>query len=266
MNLKRGAVMNIMDKFSLKGKVSIITGGERGIGFAIASAFAQAGSDIVIAGMDDSCMDDAVEKIKAYGNRCIAIKTDVTKESDVDSMVEKVLATFGMIDVLVNNAGISSGAPAESMPLSQFNKVMEVNTNGVFITSKAVGNVMLKQGKGSIVNIASMSSMIVNNPQPQVNYNASKAAVVMITKSMACEWAQRGVRVNGINPGYTRSPLIKRRFESKDSIIDRWLSMTPMGRIAEPEEIAGAALYLASDASTFTTGALINVDGGYSCW
>lgn len=258
--------MSILDRFSLNGKVSIITGGERGIGFAIAKGFAEAGSKIVIAGMDEASMATATEELRAMGTECLAVKTDVTDEAQIAKMVQTVVDTFGHIDVLVNNAGSGRGNPAEKMPAEDFRWVLDINLTSQFLVSKAVGNVMLEQGKGSIVNIASMYGIIVNNPQPQCNYNTSKAGSIMLTKSLACEWAERGVRVNCISPGYTRTALIQKRFDNHDPILNEWLRFVPMNRFASPDELVGAALYLASDAASYTTGTMLSVDGGYTCW
>jgi len=259
--------MKIIEMFMQKDKVTIVTGGERGIGLSIATAFAEVGSHIVIAGIDEMSMATAKEKIEAHGVRCLTVKTDVTDEAAVHTMVKKVVNEFGHIDVLVNNAGSGRGGPAETLSLEDFEWVMKLNFTSQFIVSKAVGKVMLKQGNGSIINIASMSGSIVNNPESQCNYNSSKAGIIMLTKSLACEWAQRGVRVNCISPGYVKTPLTADRYlPEKSEMRDIWESLTPMGRMGEPEEIAGAALYLASDAASFTTGSNLYVDGGYTCW
>ena len=259
--------MNILDKFKLTDKVSIITGGERGIGRAIALGFAQAGSNIVIPGLDSDSAQEAKALIEKENVKCLVIKMDVTKEEEVNAMVEKVMAEFGKIDVLVNNAGIGIGCKAEEMPLQKWQKVIDVNLTGPFLVSKAVGNVMIKQKRGNIVIISSMSGLIVNTPATQCNYNASKAGAIQLTKSLASEWAQYGIRVNTIAPGYMHTSLTEHRFrEPNQPTIKKWLAMTPMGRVGMPEELVGLALYFASDASTFTTGAVMPVDGGYTAW
>lgn len=259
--------MRVTEKFSLKERVSLITGGERGIGLAISLGFAQAGSDIVVAGLDTENAALAKELIEAEGVRFCFIRTDVTQEQQVVAMVKEVADTYGRIDVLCNNAGISKRAEAAEMSLDIWQKVLNVNLTSQFLVSREVGKIMLSQGKGSIVNIASMSGLIVNTPLSQCNYNASKAGVIQLTKSLASEWAKRGVRVNAIAPGYIRTPITEHRFANPDDpAVPVWNAMTPMGRPGTPDEIAGAALYFASDASTFTTGAVLTVDGGYTVW
>jgi NAD(P)-dependent dehydrogenase (short-subunit alcohol dehydrogenase family) len=262
-----GSEKSILDKFRLDGKNALITGGERGIGFAIAEAFAQAGANIAVAGIDDESAKNAKTEIEKYGRDFLYIHTDVTKEEEVISMACKVREAMGGIDVLCNNAGISKRAEAAEMPLEIWNRVLNINLTGQFLVSREIGGIMLEQGYGSVVNIASMSGAIVNTPLSQCNYNASKAGVIQLTKSMACEWAKRGIRVNAIAPGYIRTPITEHRFiDPGDPAVPIWRNMTPMGREGRPEELCGAALYLASDASTYTTGSVLFVDGGYTAW
>ena len=259
--------MNILEKFLLKGRVSIITGGERGIGLSIARGFAQAGSDIAIAGLDQESAIEAKSIIENEGVKFLFIETDITNEEQVVNMVQKIMRQFGKIDVLVNNAGITGTGDAETFTMEQWRRVMDVNLNSQFLVSREVGKKMLENEKGSIINISSMSAMIVNIPQHQSAYNASKAGCMHLTKSLAGEWAKRGVRVNSIAPGYMRTRMNVKRFTNpEDTLFKKWMEMTPMGRIGEPEELVGLALYLASDASSYTTGAVIPVDGGYTVW
>lgn len=259
--------MTILEKFSLKGKTAVVTGGERGIGLAVALGFAQAGADIVIAGLDAASAEEALKKLHAEGAEAVFIKTDCTDEEQVAAMAVQAKARFGHIDVLCNNVGISKHAPAEEMPLEMWQRVITTNLTTQFLVSREIGKIMLEQGKGSIVNISSMSGVIVNTPIEQCNYNASKAGVIQLTKSLACEWAKRGVRVNTVAPAYIRTPITAHRFDNPDDpAVPTWRAMTPMGREGSPEEICGAALYFASDASSYTTGAVLLVDGGYTCW
>ena len=182
-------------------------------------------------------------------------------------MVAYAKECFGRIDILVNNAGINKLAPAEEMPLEVWQKIIGVNLTGTFLVSREVGAYMIAQGGGNIVNIASMSGLVVNPlPQQQCAYNSSKAGVIMLTKCMANEWAEKGVRVNAIAPGFMRTPLTRKRLETpNDPAVQKWIGGTPMKRVGTPDELVGAALYLASEASTFTTGIVLSVDGGYTC-
>lgn len=259
--------MNIMEKFSLQGRVGIVTGGERGIGRAIALGLAQAGADIAVIGIDAEAAAEAQKLIEQEGREFLFVKANVTDEKDVVEAVAAIHKKFGHIDVLVNNVGISKHADAEKMPLEIWQRVIDTNLTSQFLVSREVANIMLAQGKGSIINISSMSALIVNKPITQCNYNTAKAGVIQLTKSLAAEWATRGVRVNTIAPGYTRTPITAHRLDDpNDTAVPIWLEMTPMGRVGEPEELVGAAVYFASDASSFTTGAVLSVDGGYTCW
>lgn len=252
--------------YDYRGKVVVVTGAERGIGLAMATAFAKCGADIIVAGIMQEEFENAKKQIETEGVKCTCIYTDVSDESSVKNMVEIIKKDFGKIDVLINNAGINKSAPAENMPLEFWQKTINVNLTGTFLVSREVGYVMLEQGKGSIINIASMSGLVVNPlPQTQCAYNSSKAGVIMLTKCMANEWAERGVRVNAIAPGFMRTPLTKKRLDTPgDESVKKWISGTPLKRIGVPEELTGLALYLASDHASFTTGTCIPVDGGYS--
>jgi len=258
--------MNVMEQFRLDGRVAIVTGGGMGLGKAMSLALAQAGSNIVIADIRPDAALETAEEIKACGVEATVIETDVTNEQQVNELAMRVERQYGRIDALVNNAGISHLDPAESLEFSRWNQVINVNLNSVFLMSKAVGRVMIRQGRGSIVNISSMSGLIVNTPQPQVAYNVSKAGVIMLTKSLASEWAAYGVRVNTIAPGYMKTTLTEPYFESKGEMVQKWLAFTPMGRPGMPDELGGIAVYLASDASSFATGGVFSVDGGYTVW
>jgi NAD(P)-dependent dehydrogenase (short-subunit alcohol dehydrogenase family) len=259
--------MHWLDMFSLKDKKAVITGGERGIGLEIAMGFAEAGADILIAGLADEEFKNAEEKIRAIGAQCHCIRTDVSQEDSVKAMVSRIQEFFGRVDILVNNAGINKPVPAEEMPLEVWKRIIDINLTGTFLVSREVGAIMIAQGSGNIVNIASMSGLVVNPlPQQQCAYNCSKAGVIMLTKCMANEWAQKGVRVNAIAPGFIRTPMTRKRLDTPhDPIVKKWINGTPMNRIGTPKELVGAALYLASDASTFTTGTVLTVDGGYTC-
>jgi NAD(P)-dependent dehydrogenase (short-subunit alcohol dehydrogenase family) len=246
--------------FSLRGRVAVVTGGGQSLGLAISRALHRAGAEVVIAEVNERTGPDAAEELEGT-----FVHTDVTDPASVRDMVEMVLEDHSRIDILVNNAGIVHNIPSEEVPDEEWLAVISVNLNGVFWCCREVGEAMLERGSGSIVNIASMSGIISNHPQPQAAYNASKAAVITLTKSLAGEWASRGVRVNSVSPGYIRTPLTELGM-SKSEWSEVWLSSTPMGRLAEPQEIAPAVLYLASDAASFATGTNLVVDGGYTSW
>ncbi|MBA7525821.1 Galactitol 2-dehydrogenase [subsurface metagenome] len=254
--------MGILDLFSLKTKTGYVTGGARGIGRSIAMGLAEAGARVTIVDINFTEAQKTAQELAGLGFDCFAIHADVTQKEQVLVMVDKILQRWGRLDIAVNNAGKVLNVSAEEMTEEQWDAVINLNLKGVFLTSQAAGNVMIKQKSGSIINIASMSAHIVNHPQPQVAYNASKAGVVMVTKSMAAEWAGYGVRVNSISPGYTGTELV---MKMKD-LHGRWEEMTPMKRLAEPDEIMGAAVYLASEASCFVTGHDLVVDGGFTLW
>ncbi|MDD2534660.1 MAG: SDR family oxidoreductase [Eubacteriales bacterium] len=255
--------MGILEKMRLDGKVAFVTGGARGIGKSIATALAESGSHVAIVDMDIAEAQKTATEIASLGVKTIAIKTDVTNEEDVNKMMDTILATFGKLDIACCNAGICINEAADTMTYAQFKKVIDVNLNGVFLTSQAAAKVMIKQGKGSIINTASMSGHIVNVPQPQCAYNASKAAVIMLTKSMAVEFAKTGVRVNSISPGYIGTDLVLEA-ENLKALIPQWNALSPIGRLGRPDELQAIAVYLAGDTSDFTTGSDFLIDGGFS--
>lgn len=256
---------DIRNLFDLSGRVALVTGAGRGIGREIALTLARAGADIAIAEIETDAAGDCLDAISALGRRVTLIATDVRQSSSVDTMADAAISTFGHIDILVNNAGIARNTPAEATPDEEWLNIIDVNLNGVFWCCRAVGRHMLERGSGAIVNIASMSGSIVNKPQPQAAYNASKAAVIMLTKSLAAEWAGRGVRVNCVSPGYIGTEMTKMGMNNQEWK-RTWLEMTPMGRVGEPAEIAHAVWYLASGAASFATGTNLTVDGGYTSW
>ena len=254
--------MGILDRFSLQGRTALVTGAGRGIGRAYAQALAEAGADVAIVDIDVASAERAAAEIADLGVRSLAIETDVTDAEQVQRTIETILSAWGKLTIGVNNAGIGGWAEAVKMSEQEWDQVVDVNLKGVFLCAQAEGRVMLEAGYGKIVNTASMSASIVNRPQNQVSYNASKAGVVHLSRSMAAEWAARGVRVNCISPGYTRTPLV----EQVGELIPIWLKDIPMGRMAEVTDLQGAVVYLASEASDYVTGHELIVDGGYTCW
>ena len=258
--------MNIIEKMRLEGKKGFVTGGARGIGKCTATAFAEAGADVAIVDLDGKeAQKTAREIAEKTGRKVIAVETDCTKQEQVDAMLCRVVEELGGLHFCHNNAGICINAPAEEMTYQQWSKVIDINLNGIFLTDIAAGKYMLKNGGGSIINTASMSAHIVNTPQPQCAYNASKAAVIQLTKSLAVEWAKRGVRVNSISPGYIGTELTLNS-PTLVPLIQQWNAMAPMGRMGKPEELESICVYLAGDTSTFTTGADFIIDGAFTCF
>ncbi|MEW9612940.1 SDR family oxidoreductase [Shinella sp. S4-D37] len=255
-----------LDKFKLTGKVAVVTGAARGIGLATVEALAEAGATVVLTDMNPGLLSSATAEMKAKGYSVDSELLDVTDVASVQKVHDAILARHGRVDVLVNNAGIAiSNHPAETMADDVWNKVIDVNLNGVFWCCRAFGSTMLKQGAGSIVNVGSMSGFIVNRPQEQANYNASKAAVHHLTKSLAAEWGARGVRVNAVAPTYIDTEMNKYVYENAE-MYRHWVGGTPMNRLGKTDEVASVILFLTSDAASLMTGSIVLADGGYVCW
>jgi len=253
-----------LEKFDLKGRISIVTGAARGLGSYMATALAEAGSNIVIADIDYDQAKITAEKIRHLGVETLALKADITDEGEVEKMVKIVLQRFSGIDVLINNAGICKHIDSELMDYSDWKRIIDINLNGTYLVSKYVGGQMIKKKAGSIINISSMSGIIVNTPQKQAAYNASKAGVIMLTKSLAAEWAVYNIRVNTIAPGYMNIGVAEEFFRQKTDMAKKWVSLTPMKRPGEPQELGCIAIYLGSGASSYVTGAVFSIDGGYT--
>jgi NAD(P)-dependent dehydrogenase (short-subunit alcohol dehydrogenase family) len=255
----------VLNKFSLDGQVGIVTGAGQGLGKVFALAFAQAGADIAVAEISPETGPQTVAEIEALGRRALYVETDVRRRESVEAMVTAALAEFGQIDFLMNNAGITKWCEAEGVPKEDWLDVVDVNLNGLFYCCQAVAKHMIERRSGRIINIASMSGVIVNRPQPQASYNATKAAVIHLTKSLAAEWARYNIRVNAIAPGYMDTPMARPFFDDPE-YGGLWIDAIPMKRPGKPEELAPVAILLASEASSYMTGATVVIDGGYSVW
>ncbi|MDU8943619.1 SDR family oxidoreductase [Ovoidimarina sediminis] len=257
--------LNAPALFDLSGRVALVTGAGSGIGQRIALGLAQCGADVAcLDRRTDGGLADTKAMIEGAGRKVLTISADVTDRAALDAAVAEAEGVLGPLGIAVNAAGIANANPAEEMEEEQYQTMMDINMKGVFFSCQAEANAMLKHGKGSIINIASMSGVIVNRGLSQVHYNASKAGVIHMSKSMAMEWVGRGVRVNSISPGYTATPMNTRPemvHQTKE-----FESQTPMQRMASVDEMVGPAVFLASDASSFCTGVDLLVDGGFCCW
>ncbi len=229
----------------------------------MALALAEAGADVAVVQRCVEVAERTAEEIRKLGRDSFAMKVDVSKAEDIRNMVVAAKDRFGKIDILINNAGISHHVSALDMTEENWDSMVDIHLKRTFLCSQIVGREMVKQKKGSIINIASISGFIANRPQLQPYYNTAKAGIVHLTKSLAMEWVKYNIRVNAIAPGYMKTPRLKR---VSDKTAEEWLSLSPMGRFGEPYEIKGLALFLASKASTFMMGTTTVIDGGYTCW
>ena len=254
-----------LDLYRLQGKTAVVTGAGGAIGLATCHALAEAGAKVVVADVLGDAARKSQAELKGAGFDADMIELDVTKPDVVRRAAEDLNRKYGAVDVLVANAGIArSGTKGEEVEDEHWLNVIDVNLHGVFWCCRDFGKYMLQRGKGTVVTVGSMSGFIVNKPQPQSYYNASKAAVHHLTKSLAAEWGQRGVRINSVAPTYIETPLTKFAADTP-GMLDTWLDMTPMHRMGQPREIASVILFLASEASSLLTGSIVLADGGYTC-
>ncbi|MDN5766214.1 MAG: glucose 1-dehydrogenase [Humibacillus sp.] len=255
--------MSALDRFRLDGRVAVVTGGTRGLGEGFATALAEAGASLVLVGRDSERGELVAQNLRGQGHEAVFVTADVTSAADVTGMLEQTLAAFGRVDVLVNNAGACVHAPALEVTDDDWRAVMNVNLDAVWRCAQTFGRHFVGQRSGVIVNIGSMSGLIVNRPQWQPAYNASKAAVHHLTRSLAAEWGPYGVRVNALAPGYIKtdmSPVDDPRFRRQ------WVEDAPLERYGTVSELAPAVVFLASDASSFVTGSVLVADGGYTAF
>tara|TARA_Y100001935_G_scaffold22840_1_gene16629 strand:- start:82 stop:855 length:774 start_codon:yes stop_codon:yes gene_type:complete len=257
--------MNYLDKFSLKSKVCLVTGGAGGIGEEICKALLDAGAKVILADIDEKKTYKLTKKLSSKHKNIYSYKLDATSLESIISLKNKLIKKFNKIDVLVNAIGICKNKDAAKVAKEEWDEVININVNSMFYLCREFGKIFIKRKSGCIVNIGSNSGLIVDRPQPQASYNASKAAVHQLTKSLACEWAKYNIRVNAVAPGYvaTKMTLLGR---SKPNWFKYWIDMTPMKRLAKPSEIASAVLFLSTDSSSYCTGTILSVDGGYTSW
>jgi gluconate 5-dehydrogenase len=259
--------MGVLDRFRLDGRRACVTGGSRGLGLAMARGLAEAGADLVLVARDPDALEAARAGLADTGRRVDLLPADVGDPQASEAAAHRVVESFGPIDVLVNNVGGRRiDTPTEDLELEDWRRILDLNLTSAFLWSKIVGGSMLPRGRGRVINTASISGLIANRGIAGRSYETSKAALIHFTKALAADWAPRGVTVNAIAPGGFLTEPNRRWFEQKPELKATFESMVPMGRLGEPEELAPLAVYLASDASSYMTGAVLTLDGGYTIW
>jgi NAD(P)-dependent dehydrogenase (short-subunit alcohol dehydrogenase family) len=254
----------VIERMRLEGRAAVVTGASRGIGRAIARALAEAGAPVALVGRDRADLEAVASELVGMGAESIAVEADVSRPEGVRRYVEAVVGEWGSLDIAVHNAGLNKSSAAEETRLEEWDETIALNLRGVFLGCQAAGRVMLAAGYGKIINVASIASSMVPHPQKQAAYNASKAGVVQLTRTLAAEWADRGVRVNCISPGFIRTRLLGS--EELRPLVGEWKGQIPAGRIGETEDVQAAAVYLAGGGSDYVTGHELVIDGGQTLW
>jgi len=254
--------VNVKKLFDLSGRVAIVTGGSVGLGRQMAEGLAEMGANLVLCARKKERCLQAAEELKSLGVEVLALGCDVKDPASIEAVADATVKQFGRIDILVNNAGTSRGAPVEAMTLEQWNKVIETNLTGTFLFSQAVGKVMIAQRSGKIINIASVAGLRGSPPSfSAIGYSASKGGVIIFTKDLACKWGMHNIQVNAIAPGWFPTDMSGKIIERNKEML---LTGIPAGRFGGPDDLKGAAVFLASDASNFVNGNILVVDGGQS--
>jgi NAD(P)-dependent dehydrogenase (short-subunit alcohol dehydrogenase family) len=251
-----------LQSFRLDGEVAAVTGGGNGIGRAVALAYARVGAAVAILDRDETAARRVAEAIEAEGGRAAAVAVDVADEPQVERAVAEIEARFGRLDVLFNNAGTAIRKPTLELPLADWQKVVDINLTGVFLAARAAARLMLKGGGGRICNTASIMGLSGGGLYPNISYQATKGAVVNLTRALAVEWARQGIRVNAVAPTWVKTDFV-RGITERPELVEQISEVTPMGRMAEVEEIVGAVLFLSTRASSMVTGHVLAVDGGF---
>jgi NAD(P)-dependent dehydrogenase (short-subunit alcohol dehydrogenase family) len=252
--------MNVKQLFDVTGRVAIVTGGAAGLGLQMAEALAEMGANVVLCARKKDRCEQAAKELAKLGVKTLALECDVRNPASIREVVDRSAAEFGQIDILINNAGVSWGAPVEDMPLEAWNKVIETNLTGTFLFSQAAGKIMLRQRRGKIINVASVAGFRGAPPElPAIGYHASKGGVIAFTKDLACKWAGHNINVNAIAPGWFPTHMSEVVIERNK---EAFLKRIPLGRFGSENDLKGAAVFLASDASDFVTGHVLVVDGG----